>query len=516
MWQGFEQLERVLRQKGLDPAQELPVLSFHNTAVEALKQCFREANAHGKLLVVHDGVQKHLKEVDCRRGEEARSARARAGLELGAVLDQLCSGSDVENVAVCVFDHAHGFPHPERLASFEAAERAAALISAEGPAAVLVLGSGSVTDVVKHALFLAGLNAVKLWLLPTALTVTAYTSKFAVLDKSGIKETHVSRRADRVVFALDLLGGAPRELQNAGLGDLLAGLVSYADWRLASLLGQSSFRPQAYELMQEMNRCLVPDRFASSDAGSETVKGATAVPETPLKDVLQVQQIAAALTAAGVAMNLGGSSAPQSGGEHGVSHVLDFLRSTSRRPKWSHGLQVALATDCSCALYDSLRGEDFIPFNRLSVPEADELDRLVRRVFSEAPFLGGCEFSEPALREAFWAENGHALEESLGHFLAVAEAKRQSWLSIRAGFAGFQKKWEQERADVLASVPSQSSYSRLMRYWGLPLSPEEMTPPGTSQEFRWSLRFSPFFRSRFGIQDLLFFLGEDPAIVAAI
>lgn len=516
MWQGFDQLESTLRQQGLDPAEELPALSFYNTSLEALTQCFQEAGSQGKLLIIHDGVPKHLMDDRCRNGIETHARAGNSGLELGALLNQLCSGSGLENVIIFVLDPSNGFPRPENLASFEITERVAAVVAEEEPAAVLVLGSGSVTDVVKHALFRADLNSVKLWVLPTALTVTAYTSRFSVLEKSQIKQTHDSRRADRVIFALDLLSGAPRDLQNAGLGDLLGGLVSYADWRLAHLLGQSTFRAQAYELMKEMNRTFLPDAPSVPDAGGEADEVSSGLRVRLPSEGLPVQRIAAALSAAGVAMNLGGSSAPQSGGEHGVSHVLDFLRSTSRRLKWSHGLQVALATDCSCSFYDSLRVNDFIPFNRLWVPEADELEALVCRIFSEAPFLGGSEFSDLSRRDAFWEENGSVLEESVRHFLAVAADKRRAWLGIRADFGEFQKKWERHRTDLLASVPTQASYSSAMRYWGLPLSPEEMSPPGTSQEFRWALRFSPFYRLRFGIQDLLFFLGEDPAIVAAI
>ena len=74
-------------------------------------------------------------------------------------------------------------------------------------------------------------------LVPTAASVTAFTSSLAVLLVDGVKRTRPSRFPDAVVCDLETLADAPPAMTRAGLGDCVARFISYGDWYLAHQLG---------------------------------------------------------------------------------------------------------------------------------------------------------------------------------------------------------------------------------------------------------------------------------------
>ena len=80
-----------------------------------------------------------------------------------------------------VLSDVFGCKPDEVHASVDAVDRLKQVLGGQAVSAVVVVGSGSVTDVVKHSLFELGWQHVPFVVIPTALTVTAFTSHFAVL-----------------------------------------------------------------------------------------------------------------------------------------------------------------------------------------------------------------------------------------------------------------------------------------------------------------------------------------------
>ena len=192
--------------------------------------------------------------------------------------------------------------------------------------AAIVLGSGSITDLVKHALHLEG-RPIPFVSIPTALTVTAFTSAFAIIDFHGAKRTLQSRPVSAAFWVRPFLECAPASMSRAGYGDLLARFVAYGDWLLGHRLGvMERYDESAFRLMEPFAGGI--REAADGFAGYPLPQEATAC-------------TAAALAMAGISMSTAGETTPLSGFEHVISHALDFLRLTAGRELVFHGEQVA-------------------------------------------------------------------------------------------------------------------------------------------------------------------------------
>ena len=115
---------------------------------------------------------------------------------------------------------------------------------------IITLGSGSITDLVKHALYSQQIPAPFITI-PTALTVTAFTSAFAILDFSGAKRTLLSRPVTATFWVEPFLESAPARMSRAGYGDLLARFIAYGDWLIGYRLGvMDRYDEGPYRLME--------------------------------------------------------------------------------------------------------------------------------------------------------------------------------------------------------------------------------------------------------------------------
>lgn len=209
------------------------------------------------------------------------------------------------------------------------------------PGALLIsFGSGTVTDLTKHARFLADQNAPQqhrrtFVSMPTACTVTAFSSALSVLGVAGVKRTIPSQSPDEVWIDLRLLADAPMDLTRAGVGDLLARGVAYADWYLSSLLGID-------ESYTDVPRLLLADHEARLPEIAEALAR---------HDRAAFRTLMEALLLAGYAMSVVGQTTPISGWEHVMSHYLDLWNVSLHKPLNLHGLQVAAGTFVATRAY---------------------------------------------------------------------------------------------------------------------------------------------------------------------
>ena len=366
----------------------------------------------------------------------------------------------------------------------------------------VVVGSGSLTDVVKHALFLHEFE-MPFVVLPTALTVTAFTSSFAVLEESGAKRTRVSRPVDACFWFGPVLQAAPAAMSRAGYGDLLARFMAYADWYLSAQLGVAArYDELAYRLMEPF---AVPLKNAAPGF---------AQPLLPLKSV---EGTAAALSMAGLAMSVSGETTPLSGYEHVISHALDYLRLTSHRPLVLHGEQVALGCLSSALSLDFLLQIDEFDPKRFRTAPAEKAKVLLSQLLDSAPFWGEQMFQltpqELLARHEALAVAKFTAQEL---FYEEYEKKHNKWLSAAQNFPDFAACWPQIKKHLRSLSMPAPEMEQLLLQSGLPLVPENLNPSTTANEYRWAVRFSPFVRARMSIGDFVYWIGEDPAIVAIV
>src|SRR6185503_13115096 len=210
---------------------------------------------------------------------------------------------------------------------------------------VLSVGSGTVTDIAKHACHVYqqenAIAPLPFVVYQTANSVSAYTSNMAPTFVDGVKRTLPSRYPDVLICDLETLRDAPKSMTVAGVGDLLAAFGSYADWWLAHRLGlDDTYTEFAQILMGPLDEI-----FLEQAEGLQV-------------GTLESTAILAKLIAlGGLAMSLSHATAPMSGYEHVISHVLDLVAEQKHRPLAQHGTQVALTTRLTTSAYQIFLNE---------------------------------------------------------------------------------------------------------------------------------------------------------------
>ncbi|MCY0903117.1 MAG: iron-containing alcohol dehydrogenase, partial [Firmicutes bacterium] len=199
---------------------------------------------------------------------------------------------------------------------------------------VVVVGSGTLTDIGRYASAQSGIPFVSV---ATAPSVDGYASTVAALQFDGMKVTKAAQ-APVGIFALpSVLSEAPWELIQAGFGDLIGKTTSLLDWKLACQLYSEDWCQASYDLVaSSLNECL------------------TLVDRLLVRDPQAVEALFNGLLSSGIAMAMMGNSRPASGSEHHCSHYWDFLAYKKQRRHGSHGMQVGFATYFTMQAYEAL------------------------------------------------------------------------------------------------------------------------------------------------------------------
>lgn len=343
----------------------------------------------------------------------------------------------------------------------------------------LALGSGSITDLLKHALFLRQCPTAHFVSVPTATTVTAFSAAFAVIETGGIKKTQPSQPVGATFWVEPLLQAAPAHMTRAGIGDLLAFFVAQADWYLADALGMGpAYNTLAYDLMKPLLENVLT---WGHDKGA----------------------LVEALAMAGVAMSLTGHTTPLSGYEHAISHSLDFLNLNTQQPLRLHGEQVALGCLTSAASYQWFCEQPEGLATPLPALTQRDQERLISKLIGKGMVFGP-------------DNNPFDKGQAVASLLQDYQKKYSVWQEhLQAGTAAALP-WQDIRTHLKTLTLSPATLSVMMTAHNLALCPEDTTPPTTAAAYRWAVRFTPFVRSRFCLADLLFWIGEDPCFIAAL
>jgi glycerol-1-phosphate dehydrogenase [NAD(P)+] len=334
---------------------------------------------------------------------------------------------------------------------------------------VVAIGSGTITDISKEATRRAG--SPPLVVLQTAASVNAFSDNLAVVLRNGVKRTVSSRWPDVLLIDLPTLTLAPPGMNLAGLGEMLALWTAPADWYLASLLGMdSSFHPAPVGMLL--------------DQGSELLAHADMLKRSEPQGL---ELLARVLTLSGIAMGIAGSTAPLSGTEHLVSHLIDIEAGPAGRPLAFHGAQVGVSAVVIAGAWEILQ-EEFDPggvdLNRC-FPDPDGLRPLVRDAFA-------CIDATGRAAEECWS----AYSEKLAR-----------WHVCRSNLEAFFRDWTVHQSEFRKMTSPQSVLAAALRAAGAPSRLGELTPPIPSHVTRWALTNCHLMRNRFTIADFLFFLG---------
>jgi glycerol-1-phosphate dehydrogenase [NAD(P)+] len=356
------------------------------------------------------------------------------------------------------------------------AEAGAAVAGAD---CVVVVGSGTITDVCKEATRRVG--APPLVAVQTAASVNAFSDDMAVLLKSGTKRTVPSRWPDALLVDLTVLAGAPPEMNLAGFGDLMAIYTAPADWYLARAVGMDdSYHPAPVGMLREQAQALL--------AGAAGLRR---------REPEMLDRLARVLTLSGISLGVAGKTAPLSGTEHLVSHLIDMAAEVSHRSLTLHGAQVAVAAVPVAAAWETFLAE-FDP----SEVNAD-------RLFPDAATL------EPVVRRAFAAidPSGEVGKECWNDY----RRKLERWRENRPRVEGFLEEWPQHRSELGRMVAPPEALGDALKEAGAPARFCELDPPVSPETARWALRNCHLMRDRFTVADLLFFAGRwDNAFVERI
>jgi len=428
---------------------------FAEDAVHRLPEVLRsvEALEQDPLQVVMDGVP-------MRRGLE----------DLKPLVQSILQASGWAVEAIIVEPDASGHVHTD----LEQIGRVQARLVPG--CAVVAVGSGTITDIAKHACHQfeqAAGESIPFVAYQTANSVSAYTSNMAPIFVRGVKRTQPSRYPDALVCDLETLRDAPFTMTAAGVGDLLAAGVSFADWYLAFRLGMDdSYTPLAETLMGSL--------------GEDMLDLAPAVRRMDLE---AMGTLARWIALAGLAMSLAHATTPLSGFEHVVSHVLDMQADSTGRSLATHGAQVALASALASSAYAILLGE-FDPSTidpARCFPDDATMHRRILTAFSAIDPTGQA-------AEECWSDYSHKLQAWRAH----RDEIRRQWAA-----------WPELRAALQARAWPASRLWAILRAVGLPQNFGALTPPVHTSEARYAFLNANLIRRRFTLGDLLQFSGWD-------
>jgi glycerol-1-phosphate dehydrogenase [NAD(P)+] len=354
---------------------------------------------------------------------------------------------------------------------------AEARTAVSGADCVVVVGSGTVTDVCKEAT----VDGPPLVVVQSAASVNAFSDDVSVLLKSGTKRTVPSRWPDALIVDLRTLADAPPAMNLAGFGDIISMWSAPADWYLASAVGMDeSYHPAPVAMLYKQGRDLLDNAAALRRRDPEAL-----------------DRLARVLTLSGITLGIAGKTAPLSGTEHLVSHLIDMAAEQAGNPVAFHGAQVAVSALPVAAAWEVLLAE----FD----PSTLDLESLF-------PDEAGM---EPVVRGAFAIidPSGQVGEECWNDYAK----KLALWRRSRERVEAFLAEWPEHRARIEEMVLPPVRLGGALREAGAPVRFGELDPPVAPEVVRWALANCHLMRNRFTVADLLFFAGWwDDAFVERI
>jgi glycerol-1-phosphate dehydrogenase [NAD(P)+] len=327
---------------------------------------------------------------------------------------------------------------------------------------LISVGSGTLTDIAKVTALRTGNHHVAV---QTACSINGFIADRSVLIIAGAKRTVQSRWPDVLVADTDILTSAPWQLNLAGVGDLSTVPNAVAEWRLAARLGHGP----------PYNAAVVDDVLAANPALPRLAQAARDAEPDGIADLARL------LAASGLSMGIVGSTAPASGTEHAVSHLMEMARSREGRSAAAHGMQVTVATRLAVRVWQlvdaTIRSGDV----KVQIPDETISRAAVVRAFSQF---------DPQTAEECWT---------------AYSAKRNWLLAHQSDVETVVSEWDAFARTLRLPTPEQ--FDEVSHASGLPTRAEDLGVGYDDDLLFWALRNSHLLRERISIADLADVLG---------
>jgi glycerol-1-phosphate dehydrogenase [NAD(P)+] len=298
--------------------------------------------------------------------------------------------------------------------------------------------------------------------------VNGFSDDQSVLLINGAKRTTPSHWPDALVVDSIVVARAPLDMTRSGLGDQLSMFSAAADWYLSSAVGfDPSYSPAIVAMMRRGVDALLSD---SSALG----RGETSA----------VSALADCLTRGGVAMGAAGRTAPSSGLEHTISHLLEMRADANGERSASHGSQVGVASIVAALVWR--RVSDRLTEGSVTLIETNIASReRVLVAFADLDDSGATarECWRLYERKASWIrEHLRELQRLVDEWSIHSNVIDQLLSPV----------------DVLAAS---------LREAQAPVRFDQLDPPPTDGEVVWALRNCHLLRDRFSVIDLADLVG---------
>ena len=381
--------------------------------------------------------------------------KARAGVELLPEVERRLGDGGVTRV---VLEGAHGRVHADE------ATVARAVAGCAGAACIVTVGSGTLADIGKATS--ARLGGVPHVVVQTATSVNGFADDQSVLVIEGVKRTTPTRWPDALIADADVLAGAPVALNVGGVGDLVAMFTAPADWRLAHLLGMAdAYSAEAVALARAHGAELLELAPRVRDADPEALTA-----------------LAGILALSGIAMGVAHTTAPASGMEHTVSHLIEMAMNSRGQDSAFHGAQVGVSTVVAAVVWKRM-AERLRHGVDLTFPSGDEMAGRVRAAFASLDPSG-------AMGEECWR---------------LYSRKLESWTATHAALGSTD--WSAVIAGVTPLLGEPGAIAHALGATGAATRFSELDPPVTGDLARWALASCHLMRDRFTVADLAFLSG---------
>lgn len=199
---------------------------------------------------------------------------------------------------------------------------------------ILGIGSGVINDLCKDVSFR---HDLPYGIVATAPSMDGYASVGAALILGGMKVTRNARPPMAIVADTAVLVTAPKEMLQAGYGDIIGKYSCLNDWKLSTAIYDEYFCQTVYDLTME------------------TVLEVEPLAERILaREEEAVGLLMKALVTVGIAMSYVGNSRPASGSEHHLSHFFEITGILKKKPYFAHGIDVLYSAVVTARLREEL------------------------------------------------------------------------------------------------------------------------------------------------------------------
>lgn len=339
----------------------------------------------------------------------------------------------------------------------------------EGAGCVVAVGSGTITDIAKDSSHHQG--DIPLAVVQTAISVNAFSDNMAVLLRDGVKRTVPSRWPDALLIDQDVVTAAPPAMNRAGYGELAAMFTAPADWYLASAVGgDDSFHPAVVGLLHGH-----ADWYLAHGSGVRRAE-----PEATL-------ELARLMTLSGITLGIAGRTAPLSGSEHLISHLLDMAAAARGVETAFHGAQVGVASVLVALIWRHVLAELDPSF-----------------VLADAAYPPPATVRADVYQAFEHLDDQRRAADECWHDVA---AKLSRWERARERNVALVEAWPRHAAQIEELLAEPATLVDALSSAGAPTHFAELTPVVDADTARWALANCHLMRDRFTVVDLAYLAG---------